>query len=166
MQMPQRLITIARVAAWRSPLTVALLGAVLVSGCGRQGDEAHVAVECKEGPAAFRSALRAAPAQVRILDRTAISSCLSRRATDAADVQAVGATLVTVAGGYAERARRRPSSPEATRLGYLMGAIEKGTKRTRGIFQETIRRIDTEIDGVDRNSPRFRQGFEAGRDTG
>jgi hypothetical protein len=166
MQIVQRLNTIARVAAWRSPVVVALVGALLASGCGRQGDESHVAVECKEGPAAFRAALKAAPAEVRVLGRTAISSCLALRATDAADVQAVGGTLVTVATGYAERARRRPGSPEALRLGYLMGAIEKGTKRTRGIFQETLRRIETETDGVDRGGARYQEGLRAGRETG
>jgi hypothetical protein len=159
MQIPQPLNTIARVAAWRSPLTVALLGALLVSGCGRQGDEAHVPTECREGPAAFQAALRAAPSEVRILGRTPIAACFSKRATDAADVQAVGSTLIVVA-------RRLAASGDSLRLGYLMGAVEKGTKRTRGIFQETLRRVDSEIAGVDRTAPRFQQGLRAGRDTG
>ena len=159
MQMPQRLNTIARVVAWRTSVTVALLSALLVAGCGRQGDEAHVPTECKEGPAAYLAALRAAPSEVRILGRTPISACLSKRATDAADVQAVGATLIVVA-------RRLAASRDSLRLGYLMGAIEKGTKRTRGIFQETLRRVDTEIIAVDRTAPRFQQGLSAGRATG
>jgi hypothetical protein len=147
------------VAAWRSPVTLVLLGALILPGCGRQGDEAHVAVECKEGPAAYRTALSAAPSEVRILHRTPISACLSKRATDPADVQAVGATLIVVA-------RRLAASGESLRLGYLMGAVEKGTKRTSGIFQETLRRLDTELAGVDRTDPRYQEGLRAGRETG
>lgn len=132
---------------------------MLVCGCGRQGDEAHVPVECKEGPAAFQTALVKAPGEVRLLDRAPISSCLSKRATDAADVQAVGSTLIVVA-------RRLVASRDSTRLGYLMGAVEKGTKRTAGLFQETLRRIDTELRDVDRTAAPYVQGLRAGRETG
>ena len=140
-------------------MTVALLGALLATGCSRQGDEARVPVECKEGAAAYQSALRAAPGEVRILDSTRISDCLDLRATDAADVQAVGSTLVVVS-------RRLATSGELVRLGYLMGAIEKGTERTSSLFQETLRRIDTELTRVDRDDPQYQQGLRAGRDTG
>lgn len=140
-------------------MTLALLGVLILSGCGRQGDEAHVPVECKEGAGAYRTALRAAPGEVRILDRTPISACLSKRATDPADVQAVGSTLIAVA-------RREAASGELLRLGYLRGAVEKGTKRTSGLFQETLRRLDSELAGVDRTDPRYQQGLRAGRETG
>jgi hypothetical protein len=107
----------------------------------------------------YQAALRDAPGEVRLLGRTRISDCLDMRATDAADVQAVGSSLVVVT-------RRLAAAEESVRLGYLMGAIEKGTKRTSGLFQETLRRIDTELAGVDRGSAQYQQGLRAGRDTG
>ena len=138
---------------------MALLSVLIASGCSRQGDEANVPVECKEGPRAYETALRDAPGEVRLLDRTRISDCLDLRATDPADVQAVGSALVVVA-------RRLEASGQPLRLGYLMGAIEKGTKRTGALFQETLRRIDSETSRVDRSSPQYREGLRAGRETG
>lgn len=140
-------------------MTAALLSVLLLPGCERQGDEAHVPVECKEGPGAYQAALRDAPGEVLLLERTRISDCLDLRATDAADVQAVGSALVVVT-------RRLARAGEELQLGYLMGAIEKGTKRTSGLFQETLRRLEMEMEGVDRSSPQYLRGLEAGRDTG
>ena len=39
------------------------------------------------------------------------------------------------------RARRRPDGPEATRLGYLVGAMRRGASATQGIHDEMIRRV-------------------------
>ncbi len=69
-------------------------------------------------------------------------------------------------------ARANPEGPAALRLGYLLGAAERGAEQTEGIHAELIRRLTVAA----RYSPEgplpaafaaaYRDGFDAGRDSG
>jgi hypothetical protein len=152
------------IAAVGRPLLPVLLGAVLaIAGCGKE--EAPVApAECKSGPAALRSALAAAPGPVTV-DGVRLSECVSR-AGDAADIQAVGASLVAVAAGLAERAQADPNGREALELGYLIGATRRGASETQGIHDELVSRLEQEVLVVDTGAASFRRGERAGRQSG
>lgn len=145
-------------------LAAALAGAALAAGCSRQ-DESSIPVACTEGPEPIRAALARAPAEVRLDGGTRLSSCFAR-ASDPADVQTIGASLISVAEDLAAEARRQPEGAGARRLGYLIGAVRRGAGRTQGIHDELVRRLDQELTVVDTGSAAFRQGEAAGRESG
>ena len=135
----------------------------LVPGCSTE-DRSVVPVACKEGPDAVRAALARAPARVE-LGGTPLSECFTR-ASDASDLQQVGASYVAVTARLADSARQRPDGPEALRLGYLVGAAKRGAARTQGVHDELMRRIEQELGGVDTAAPAYQRGFRAGQDHG
>lgn len=141
---------------------VALLLAV-TAGCARER-EAAVPVECQAGRAAIRSALRRAPAPVRV-EGVALSECFTI-SSDTADIAAVGEEYLAVASALAEGARRRPGGGEALRLGYLLGAVRRGAARTQGVNDEMLRRIEQELLAIDARTRAFREGERAGRRSG
>jgi hypothetical protein len=140
---------------------IALAIALAIGGCSSGDDSPPAPVACKEGPDAVRAALARAPARVE-LDGTPLSECFTR-GSSAADLQEVGASYVAVASGLADEARLRPDGPAALRLGYLVGAARRGASETQGVHEELMRRIEQELAGVDRRSPQYRRGYEAGR---
>lgn len=150
-------------ARWRAVPSAALAIALGVGACS-QDDESAVPAACKSGPDPIVDALAAAPGEVR-LDGTPLSGCLTR-SSDPADVQAVGATYVEVAARLAPEARRDPDGAAATRLGYLIGAVERGAGETQGIHEELIRRLEQEASVVDGASAAFQEGERAGRASG
>jgi hypothetical protein len=99
------------------------------------------------------------------VDGVPISACFVR-ASDAADVTAVGTEYLAVASGLAERARRRPEGAAALRLGYLVGAMRRGAHGTQGIHDEMVRRAEQELLALDTTSEAFRRGERAGRRSG
>lgn len=137
--------------------------ALALGGCSREV-VTTVPVECKGGPDTVRSALASAPAEVS-LDGVPLSGCLTR-ASDAGDLQAVGAAYIDVAAELATEAHRNPDGPEATQLGYLTGAVRRGAARTQGIHDELLRRFEQELSVVDTSSTAFEQGERAGRASG
>ena len=146
----------------RARAAIAILLAA-ATGCARVED-AGVPVECREGPASIRRALERAPGQVR-LGEVALSSCLAP-GSDAADLQEVGASFLSVAEDLARVSRRRPNGPAATQLGYLIGAVRRGATATQGIHDELRRRIEQELVGVDTSAAAFAAGERAGRRSG
>ena len=140
--------------ATRAPLIIAIA----------KPEKTGVPVECKQGPEAFENALGAAPAPVR-LGGVPISECLARRA-EAGDVQTVGSALVPVASRLAGPARRSPEGAEATQLGYLIGAVRRGSSSSQGIWVNLRQRIESEALGVEEGSEAFRRGERAGRESG
>ena len=143
---------------------VALAIALSVGGCSKDGGEADVPVGCKEGADSVRAALARAPARVDVAG-TPLSECFTR-GSNGADLQQVGASWVAVAARLSDAARLRPDGPEALQLGYLVGAARRGASSTQGVHEELMRRIEQELAGVDRDSPAYRRGFEAGRTRG
>ncbi|MGE5282903.1 MAG: hypothetical protein ACM3N0_11420 [Chloroflexota bacterium] len=85
----------------------------------------------------------------------------------------VGAAMLVAATRLNAEARARPGGGANLRLGYLLGAVEKGAARTDGIHVELVRRLTAAA----RYSPRdralpatfleaYREGFEAGKARG
>ncbi len=157
----------------RAAIAVALaslLAALIGGGCGSQDSSTPVA--CLEPPNAYISALRAAPGEVKISGETPISDCLAPN-QPAGDLASVGSTMVEVATKLNAQAREDPSGPAALRLGYLIGAAEKGADETEGIHSDLIRRLTVAArfaPDADPLSARFRaayvEGFDAGHEHG
>ena len=144
-----------------APSLVAL--ALLLAACGREAEPALPAA-CRSGPEAVERALRGAPAPVRV-DGTPLSACLSRTG-DPADIQQVGGDYLEVAIVLAATARVEPESPEALRLGYLIGAVRRGSAASPGFHAEMVRRLEMELVPIDTRSRAFRRGERAGRESG
>jgi hypothetical protein len=135
--------------------------ALVAIGCGN--DEPRVPVACLDSDVS--KALAAAPAAVRLDGDTKLSECFNR-AANPAEIQQVGAIFISAAETLAGEARARPHSPEALRLGYLIGAVRHGAGRTQGIHYETQRRIEQELIGVNTRAPEFVRGEKAGARSG
>jgi hypothetical protein len=133
---------------------------VLVAGCGN--DDHRVPVACLDGNVS--ASLKSAPAEVRI-DGTRLSECFTR-AANPAEIQQVGAVFIAAAEKLAPPARTNPHSPQALRLGYLIGAVRRGAGRTQGIHYEMQRRIEQELIGVNTKTPEFVEGERAGEKNG
>jgi hypothetical protein len=119
---------------------------------------------CREGEQAVTSALGAAPRPVRI-DGTAISACMTD-AADASDLQQLGIAINATAARLADSAARDPDSAAAVQLGYLAGAVERGSHRSQGLHYELRRRLEQETGRVNQTSTAFRRGRRAGLSSG
>lgn len=128
------------------------------------GDDPSLPAACTAEPAAVRSALRTAPAAVR-LDGTPLSTCV-REASDADELQAVGGGLVGAAGALADDARRDPGGADELRLGYLVGAARRGAGDQGGERTELVRRLEQEAQVLRGDQAAYRRGIEAGRRSG
>ena len=146
--------------------SVALLA--LAAGCGERS--ANLPPACRQGQQAVAGALASAPGRVRIDTRggtggVSISGCMTDGA-DAGDLQELGAAINGAAAGLAEVAAERPDSAQAVQLGYLAGALKRGSEQTQGLHSELVRRVDQELVRVDRTSAAFQRGERAGRQLG
>jgi hypothetical protein len=118
----------------RSPV-VLLAAAALAVGCSGDPD---LPAACLVDETAYAEALRAAPGDVRLEGTTPISDCL-RHVRDDGQLQTLGLTLSAVADELAAGARDGGDAREATQLGYLVGAVRRGST---GVTQQLARRID------------------------
>jgi hypothetical protein len=142
----------------------AMAGVLAIAGCGGPGNgPERLPAACSAGPGAVLEALRAAPGSVRVKG-TPISGCFNRVASGD-DVQMVGTSLLSAAQRLADQARAAPASPAALRLGYLIGAARRGTKRN-GLGAELVRRLEQEQGDLPARSEPFRRGVRAGLATG
>lgn len=158
----------------RPPLAIALalmlILAALLAGCGSAKDDS-TPVACLEGSGAYMKALAAAPGEATLADGTPISECLAEN-QQGGDLATVGEAMIETATKLNAEARAEPGGPAAIRLGYLLGAAERGASETEGIHTELVRRLTVAA----RYSPQpplpsavqraYREGFEAGRDHG
>jgi hypothetical protein len=144
-------------------LAVAALG--LLVGCAREDEAPPLPPACTAGPEAVLRALEAAPRPVRV-DGVRLSACIPP-STSGSELQAVGPTLVGAASELSDAAARRPEGPAALRLGYLVGAAERGIggARAPGTSTEIVRRLELELDAVGR-SRSLERGLRAGRASG
>ena len=133
---------------------------VLTQAACSSGAE-RVPPACMDSSGAFVRALAAAPGPVSV-DGTRISRCFARRSSSA-DVENVGAGLITVAEQLSSRAHVHPHSRSATELGYLIGASERGAARTEGIHYELLRRLQMELVGLNTRTPEYASGEAAGK---
>jgi hypothetical protein len=139
---------------------------LLALGCAAEPAERPLPRACTAGKETVRAALERAPRPVS-LDGVRLSACLDPK-SDAGELQTVGTAFVGAAADLAATAARRPESPAAVQLGYLVGATERGAgePNLRGIHTELVRRVEQETALVDPHSRALRAGLEAGRRTG
>lgn len=149
----------------RRALSVVCAGAALAAaaGCARDANK-PLAAACRDGPADVMAALRAAPREVR-LDGTPLSKCLEN-AEDGGQLRDVGTGYVIAAQQLADRAERDPEGAAAEQLGYLIGAVRRGSHPDQGLVYELVRRIEGEARRADARAAAFRRGLRAGRDGG
>jgi hypothetical protein len=153
----------------RSALALALIAIVAGTtiSCGTTSDSTPVG--CLEGPGPYLAALKNAPGTVELSDGTPLSGCLAEN-QKAGDLATVGGTLVTVATRLNAEARTRPGGPANLRLGYLLGAAERGADGTSGIHADLIRRLTAaaRYSPQDRPLPAtfleaYQEGFDGGQ---
>jgi len=144
----------------------AIFLATASAGCGTTSDSTPVA--CLEGPGPYLTALKGAPGAVELPHGTPISDCLVEN-QKAGDLAAVGGALVTVTTRLNAEARAEPGGAANLRLGYLLGAAERGADGTSGIHADLIRRLTAAAryspDGASLPATflrTYQRGFEAG----
>ena len=142
----------------------------LVAGCGGQDEATPVA--CLEGAGAYEKALAAAPGEVRLQGETPISDCLVRNQSGG-ELAGVGEAMVTAATELNAEARAEPGRDAALRLGYLLGAVQRGAEGSEGIHSDLVRRLTVAAryaPGKDPLPPAFyrayRTGYAAGQSEG
>lgn len=153
-------------------LCFATLSACLVAvlaGCGDQDDSTPVA--CLEGAAAYEKALTDAPGEVRLAGETPISDCLTPNQT-AGDLARVGEAMIETATELNAEARAEDGDA-AVRLGYLLGAAERGSEESEGIHSDLVRRLTVAARYAPGKQPlseefldSYEEGFDAGRSGG
>ncbi len=138
----------------------------VVAGCGGQDDSTPVA--CLQGQDLYLAALEGAPGDVRLAGDTPISECLAEN-QQAGDLARVGEAMVETATLLNVEARANPEGPASLRLGYLIGAAERGADRTEGIHANLVRRLTVAARFSPEGPPPpssltgYREGFDAGR---
>lgn len=149
-----------------------ILGLVATSafggaGCGDGEDEAPVA--CLDGKGAYLGALGNAPDEVKLSGEVPISDCLAQNQSGG-ELATIGATMVAVATQLNREARTEPGGSAAVRLGYLLGAAERGAEETEGIHADLLRRLDAAARysprGSESSAAPFQAAYERGREAG
>ena len=141
------------------------VGAALAGGCGQE-ETPPVSVACTAEPRTIVGALEAAPRPVTLADGTPLSQCIRRTRTEG-DLQNVGVAFSNAAEDLELEAPRDPEA--ALRLGYLVGAVRRGTVVGGGVQDELLRRIERSADLSDTTPAAARaleQGLQAGEQTG
>jgi hypothetical protein len=155
----------------RAP-TVTLLALVVAfaAGCG-EGDDATPAA-CLEGTRAYVAALAEAPGEVRLAGETPISECLAEN-QEGGDLATVGEAMVEAATELNGAWRDEPGGAAALRLGYLIGAAQRGAEGTEGIHADLVRRLVVAARYAPGDQPlppaflrAYREGFDAGHAQG
>ncbi len=156
----------------RASIAIALtcLLAALAAGCGKQDDSTPVA--CLQGKEIYLAALADAPGAVKLAGDTPISECLIEN-QQGGDLATVGEAMVETATELNGEARDVPTSPAALRLGYLIGAAQRGADSTEGIHADLLRRLTVAARYAPGRDPlssaflaAYREGFDAGHAKG
>jgi hypothetical protein len=143
---------------------------VLLVGCGNSDDSTPVA--CLEGAGAYEQALKAAPDEVLLEDETLISECLARNQSGG-DLSRVGEALIETGTKLNAEAREDPGDAAALQLGYLLGAVKRGTEESEGIHSDLLRRLVVAARFAPGKQPlppefvrAYRDGYAAGQSNG
>jgi hypothetical protein len=154
---------------WPAAIPLAL-AAILAAGCGSVSEATPVA--CLEGPGAFLHALRGVPGEATLGGRTPISGCLPRN-QQAGQLADVGAAMLIATTRLNAEARGEPGGAANLRLGYLLGAVQRGAARTGGIHAELVRRLAAAARYSPEGRPlplgflrAYRHGYDAGHARG
>ena len=140
---------------------------ILAAGCSKSEPE-DTPSACLAGSDVYLTALEAAPGEVRLEGETPISECLVPEPSSG-DLSESGRQMIKAATDLNGGARRDPTGPEAVQLGYLIGAIERGSDSAHS---DLVLRINSAA----RFSPEgllpaefertFGEGYNAGREAG
>jgi hypothetical protein len=159
-----------RSAAARLAVSLAAGLSLVGAGCGGQDDSTPVA--CLEGALAYEKALRDAPDEVLLQGETPISDCLASN-QQAGDLSRVGEEMLQTATSLSAQAREEDGGDAAVRLGYLIGAAERGAEASEGIHADLVRRLTVAARYAPGGQPlsqrflaAYREGFDAGRSGG
>ncbi len=154
----------------RVAMVFAAAACFVAVGCGEPSDSTPVA--CLEGSGAYLKALGDAPDVVKLQGETLISECLAEN-QQAGDLATVGTALVAATTRLNAEARAEPGDDANLRLGYLLGAAERGAEGTDGIHTDLIRRLSTAARYSPDNRPlpvaflsAYKEGFDAGNARG
>jgi hypothetical protein len=154
----------------RARAATALLALAVLAGCGATSDSTPVA--CREGPGAYLAALKEAPGAVELNGATPIGDCLVEN-QQGGDLAAVGTAMVAAATRLNAEARAEPGGVANLRLGYLLGAAQRGADATNGIHADLIRRLSAAARYSPDGRPlppaflhAYRKGFDAGKARG
>ncbi len=154
----------------RATVATALFVVAILAGCGSTDSSTPVA--CLEGEQPYLEALKAAPGKVRLDGETRISECLADY-QQGGDLATVGEAMLAAATRLNAEAREEPGGAANLRLGYLLGAAERGASGTAGIHAELIRRLGVAARYSPDNRPlppvflrTYRAGFDAGEARG
>lgn len=140
------------------------VAALAASGCGEQEG---LPSACRQASAEdVARVLAAAPREAALPDGTKLSECVDRAEDDGA-LQTLGLTFVAVADRLA--ARLGDDGEAAFRLGFLIGAAERGAGPTGGLQGELVQRLQQTV-AFRADDPRLRaevlRGMAAGRRAG
>ena len=143
----------------------------LAAGCGSQNDDS-TPVACLQGKEIYLAALGDAPGAVQLAGETPISECLAEN-QQGGELATVGEALVETATELNGEARDVPTSPAALRLGYLIGAAQRGADGSEGIHADLLRRLAVAARYAPGREPlppsflaAYREGFDAGHSSG
>jgi hypothetical protein len=158
----------SRFANYKLLLAAVAVFAIAAAGCGDQDDDS-TPVACLEGAAAYEKALESAPGEVRLQGETPIGDCLAPNQT-AGDLARVGEAMIEAATDLNAEARSEDGGQAAVRLGYLLGAAERGSEESEGIHSDLVRRLTVAARYAPDRQPlsqefldSYAEGFEAGR---
>ncbi len=154
----------------RVRIAIALSAVAVLAGCGSTDDSTPVA--CLEGDGVYLAALKGVPGAVTLPGGAPISTCLAEN-QQGGDLATVGGSMIEVATKLNAEAREEPGGPANLRLGYLLGAAQRGADGTQGIHAELLRRLAAAARYSPDNRPlpatfldAYKRGFDAGRSRG
>jgi hypothetical protein len=157
----------------RLALLLLALAAAVLAGCGGgSSTDDHQPVACREGVGVYLEALRAAPGEVILAGETPISGCL-RSGAEEGELADLGEAALAAASKLSAQARAEPAGPAALQLGYLLGAIARGSADTEGVHAQLLRRLTVAARFAPKGEPltqrflaAYEKGFAAARDHG
>ena len=156
----------------RTPALIALFLVLAVAGCGSKDRETTTPVACLAPAGSYLKALQAAPGEVRLAGETPISACFGAD-QGAGDIAQVGESAIKAATDLNAKALRDPSGQATVQLGFLVGAVQKGTGGASGVNADFVRRLDSAARfNPDGGSPgaaferAFGKGYAEGQDHG
>jgi hypothetical protein len=150
----------------RWPLAVpVVLISLFWAGCG--SDEVSTPTACLEGPAKIETALVTAPDPVRIDGTVPISDCMVRDQPNGELVN-FGSDTVIVATRLGTQASESGADAirAAIQVGYLVGAMEKGSEGSDGIHAALVDRVKSAANYKLSDAPGARVHYEAGVEAG
>ena len=154
----------------RARIAMTLSAFVVLTGCGATDSSTPVA--CLEGAGPYLAALKDAPGTVELGGETPISDCLAENQMGG-DLATVGIAMVAAATKLNAKARAQPGGSANLRLGYLLGAAQRGAEDTSGIHADLIRRLAVAARYSPDGRPlpaaffsTYRAGFDAGEARG